>query len=393
MKTLEATRHALHRRPEVSGEERQTAEFIALELARTKPDQIWTGLGSETGRERHGIAASFESQRPQDGPTVLFRAELDALPIQESGTPAHRSEVPGVAHLCGHDGHMTILLGLARRLAERRPARGRVILLFQPAEETGDGARAVARDPRFEEIRPDHAFALHNLPGSPLGEIVLHKGTFNCASRGLAVHLRGSTSHAAHPEDGVSPAAAMCELAMAFTRLHEAPSLTEAALGAPQGLTLSTLIHARLGEVAFGTSPGEAVVMATLRAEHDTQMERLSRLAIDEAKRTADRHGLTLTTTWHDEFRACVNADQACDHLSAAAEAQGLTTRHLEGPFRWSEDFGSLAESGASLAMFGLGAGESHPQLHAPDYDFPDALIETGVGMFWQISRGILGQE
>ncbi|QDV05512.1 N-acetyldiaminopimelate deacetylase [Planctomycetes bacterium Poly30] len=384
-------RRALHRQPEVSGREQRTSEVIAAALRELRPDRIWTSLGAGAGTGADGgfgVAAAFDGTA--EGPTVLFRAELDALPIQEAAGPEHASEVPGVAHLCGHDGHMTILLGLARRLAARRPDRGRAVLLFQPAEETGEGARAIVRDPRFAELRPDHAFALHNLPGSPLGEVVLREGTFNCASRGFVARLVGRTSHAAHPEDGLSPAAAMCELAMALTELHLHETLSEAALGAAPGLTLSTLIHARLGEVAFGTAPGEAFVMATLRAEHDAQMGRLSELALGTAERIAAAHGLRLETRWQDEFRACVNSSDACSRIVAAAEVEGLRVRTLTTPFRWSEDFGSLRECGASLAMFGLGAGESHPQLHAPDYDFPDALIERGAGMFWRVAEGLL---
>jgi amidohydrolase len=388
---LEDVRRALHRRPEVSGCEERTSQTIAAALRRLGPDRLWTALGSDDGvSPGFGVAAAFDGG--MSGPTVLFRAELDALPIQEVDGREHGSEVPGVAHLCGHDGHMTILLGLARQLANERPARGRVVLLFQPAEETGAGARAVVRDPRFKEIQPDHAFALHNLPGSPLGHVVLREGTFNCASRGFVARLVGRTSHAAHPEDGQSPAAGMCDLAMATAKLHEDESLAKPALGHDPGLTLSTLIHARLGEVAFGTAPGEAFVMATLRAEHDAQMERLSELAQRTAERVAASHGLGLETRWQDEFAACVNSSDACERIIAAAKLEGVHVSPLASPFRWSEDFGALRECGASLAMFGLGAGEAHPQLHAPDYDFPDALIERGVSLFSRIATGLMAE-
>lgn len=388
---LQDVRRELHRRPEVSGDEERTSEVIVHALRELGPDRVWTKLGS--GGESdvgYGVAAAFDGASP--GPTVLFRAELDALPIQEVGGLDHGSSVPGVAHLCGHDGHMTILLGLARCFAEERPACGRAVLLFQPAEETGMGARAVVRDPRFEEFRPDHAFALHNLPGSPFGQVVLREGTFNCASRGFLAKLVGRTSHAAHPEDGQSPAAAMCELALELAQLHRDESLGEAALGRAPGFTLSTLVHARLGEVAFGTAPGEAMVMATLRAEHDEQMARLSEVALQRSAEIAAQHGLGLETSWQDEFAACVNSTDACERIVAAAKLEGRDVVILSSPFRWSEDFGALRECGASVAMFGLGAGESHPQLHAPDYDFPDGLIEPAVRLFWRIAEGLLSR-
>ena len=168
-------RHRLHRRPEISGEERETAATIVEFLKPTGPDRIVTELGG------HGVAAIYEGAEP--GPTVLIRAELDALPIEELSDSDHRSEIPGKGHLCGHDGHMTILAGLARGLQRNPPQKGRAILLFQPAEETGAGAAAVMADPKFEEIVPDYAFSLHNRPGVPVGHARISEGAANCASR------------------------------------------------------------------------------------------------------------------------------------------------------------------------------------------------------------------
>src|SRR5690606_35641080 len=114
--------------------------------------------------------------------------------------------IPGKGHLCGHDGHMAIIAGHAGAMAARRPVRGRVIVLFQPAEETGAGAAAVIADPAFKAIEPDFAFALHNLPGVPLGAAGIRAGAFNFASEGLSIRLEGKTAHASQPEAGLSPA-------------------------------------------------------------------------------------------------------------------------------------------------------------------------------------------
>ena len=138
---LVAFRRRLHRRPELSGEEEWTAAEIAGALDRLHADDLMTGLGG------HGVAAIFAGAEP--GPTVLFRAELDALPIAETTGADWQSETEGKGHLCGHDGHMTMLLGFGRLLARRPVRRGRVILMFQPAEEDGSGARAVVADPRY----------------------------------------------------------------------------------------------------------------------------------------------------------------------------------------------------------------------------------------------------
>lgn len=372
---LISLRRRLHAYPELSGEETETARLIADQLERCNPSALLRGLGG------HGVAALFDSGRP--GPVVLFRCELDGLPITEMGASAWRSQLPGKAHLCGHDGHMTILVALAKHLANHKPAKGSVILLFQPAEETGAGARAVLADPRFEDIRPDYAFALHNLPGMPLGHVALRDGPMNFASEGLAIRLAGRTSHASQPENGISPAGAMAELVGALPQLP-------AALGIASGDAVVTLVHARLGEEAFGVSPGDAVVMATLRAIDDEIQARLMREAVSLAGKTAERHGLGVALDRSDRFAACTNDREAAAAVRAACVALAIPAGESATPFRWSEDFG-LFGSVAKTALFVLGAGEDCPPLHAPDYDFPDALIETGTTLFARIANDLCG--
>ena len=158
---LTAFRRELHRHPEVSGEERETARTIVAALTSLNPTRILTELGG------HGVAAVFDSGT--DGPTVLFRAELDALPIQEINDIPWASQVAGKSHVCGHDGHMTMLLALGRMLSRKPVAKGRVVLMFQPAEEDGSGAKAVVADPAYDNIQPDLAFAIHIEPGRPFG--------------------------------------------------------------------------------------------------------------------------------------------------------------------------------------------------------------------------------
>ena len=204
-------RRKLHRAPELSGEERRTAEEVRAFLANAAPDRVLCDLGG------HGVAFLYDGAAP--GPTLMFRAELDGLPIEEISTSEYRSDVPGKGHLCGHDGHMATLAALARGLGRRRPARGRALLLFQPAEENGAGAAAVIADPRFGEIAPDMAFAYHNMPGLPLGRAALAAGPVACASRGLRVVYTGKTAHASTPEFGVSPMAAVARLMPALSAL------------------------------------------------------------------------------------------------------------------------------------------------------------------------------
>jgi amidohydrolase len=188
---INAFRRELHRHPEVSGEEAETARRVREALLLAKPDRIVSNLGG------HGVAAVYEGAIP--GPTVMIRAELDGLPIEELSDLAYRSTVSGKGHLCGHDGHMSILMALATALGQKRPTKGRVVLLFQPAEENGAGAAAVLADPEFATLKPDMALSLHNFPGIRLGHVLLRDGPVNCASRGMKIVLKGKTSHASYP--------------------------------------------------------------------------------------------------------------------------------------------------------------------------------------------------
>lgn len=373
---LIALRHRLHQYPELSGHERATAAHIVSWLETCAPDQIITGLGG------HGVAAIFSGTA--SGPTVLFRCELDALPIMETGTVAWRSKQDGHGHLCGHDGHMAIMCGLARHLHKNPPKAGRIVLLFQPAEEDGAGARAVIADEKFSSIQPDYAFALHNLPGMPRHHIGIKSGPFNFASEGLAVKLAGRTSHASHPEDGISPAGAISAL------INSLPQLPQT-LGYSTEQALITLVHASLGVKAFGVAPGNGLVMATVRSINNDIQNELMDAAMANARHQAEQHRLSVEFSNGEKFAACTNNAVATAHVERATNALGLPLTPLQKPFRWSEDFGLFSDVCQS-ALFVLGAGEHHPQLHNPDYDFPDELIPTGVSMFLEIARQLCGE-
>jgi amidohydrolase len=242
----------------------------------------------------------------------------------------HKSEVPGKGHLCGHDGHSTILLGFARLIARQRPKRGRVVLLFQPAEENGAGAAAVLADPRFESIRPDWSFSLHNIPGLPLFHVSLAPGPVNCASRGLRIVLSGRTSHASTPEAGISPATALSQIIPGLMALGPGGPLTE-------DFKLATVVHAKLGEPAFGVAPGNAEIWVTLRAMTDDGMASLLAAAEDLARRKAiESFELrSMRKVWRTTTPCCRSVDQRISGCSAVFPNRRCSSSARERRIRW----------------------------------------------------------
>lgn len=372
---LTAFRRDLHRKPEISGEEVDTAKTIVKALRDLKPTKIITGLGG------HGVAGIFDSGIT--GPTVLFRAELDALPILEETDVEWTSEVAGKGHLCGHDGHMTMLLALGRLIARNPIAKGRIVLMFQPAEEDGSGARHVVADPKFAEIAPDWAFAIHNEPGRPFGHVSTRVGLINCASQGLAIHLTGKTAHAAEPEMGRSPALALSELIPALGALGTGGALDH-------NFRLVTVTHANLGEPTFGIAPSEATIFATLRAADDSAMCEMMSAARTLASTIAERANLKVSFSDHDAFAASINDAEATKVAQSAMTSIGIIHSQEGLPMRASEDFGVFGW-GAKAAMLCLGPGVDYASLHNPDYDFPDDLIPIGAAIFERITHDLLG--
>jgi len=370
MEELIRLRHELHRNPELSGQERATAKRLRFFLSRYRPDELYSNIAGE------GMAAVFNGN--EDGPTILFRCDMDALPIEEKNDVKYKSNVPGVSHVCGHDGHMAIVSGLAVKFSEQPIERGKIILLYQPSEENGEGAKNSIERLRELDLIPNYAIALHNLPKHPFGSVIMGKYTFSAASKGLIINLTGRNSHAAYPERGLNPSVAVAEIIQLLNGLKDNVNFKD--------FVLITLIHVTVGEVAFGTSPGSATIMATLRAFNDDDMALLSSNAVNASTQIANNHGLEITTSFTDDYPASV-CNPELTHLmeSVCGETNRLVV-YLDTPNRWSEDFAHFTACCPSL-IFGLGSGENQPDIHSPDYDFPDSIIMDGVELMETIAR------
>ena len=382
-------RREIHKYPELSNQEVETAKRIKAYFSDLKPSNIIEGIGG-TGIAFEYLSAGYqipEETGTSEQPTLLLRCELDALPIQEVNDFEYKSVKDKISHKCGHDGHMAIISEVGRFLSENPLKNGRVILLFQPAEEIGTGAIAVINDPIFATIAPDFAFALHNLPGKPLGEVFIKPGIFNFASQGIIIQLEGIESHAAHPEDGINPALALCKI---IQSLHALPdSIIKLDSSHDDEYASVTIISAQMGGANFGTSPGSATVMATLRTSHNGLMEQMYQQAVLTINAIAGDESVKCQITKEDVFATCTNTLKGYDLVTTACQKAQVNFTTITKPYRWSEDFGRLLESANEGAMFTIGAGIDSPQLHNPDYDFPDELIAIASNVFIELIRDV----
>ena len=339
-------RHDLAACAEVSGKEFKTRRLLI------------NFLQENTSMDIYPCGDGFYAAHRETAPTkssLALRADYDALAMPD-GT---------AKHLCGHDGHAAALCGAAL-LAEGKTFGRNIFFLFQPAEEIGAGASDCCE--LFEREAIDEIYGMHNLPGIPFGKITTRPGTICCASQGVILNFHGKPTHAAQPENGISPANAIGEL------LTQLPSLS-----APDhytGMTLCTVIGMLMGEKAFGAAAADSEVWLTLRAEHDTDLLQLYERILQLSEQLANKYSLTFSHELQDVFPSTEN-DSVCSQ-KVIDLFDGIL---LEEPMRWSEDFGYYLKK-VPGAFFGIGAGENYPPLHTENYKYPDELLPYAVEAF-----------
>lgn len=368
LESLITLRKELHRYPELSGEESDTSQRIIRELEKYEPSQIIKGVGGD------GVVAIFNSNDKKPDKTILFRAELDALPVNEATNVPYSSENEGIMHACGHDGHMAILIGLARELQKNRTECVRVILLFQPAEETGKGALKVMKNGQFKQLTIDHGYALHNLPGFEENKLYIRSNSFASASVGVEVTIKGENSHAAYPEQGMNPSNVVAGIIKTINENFRDFSK-------PNSGSKYAVTYIKMGERAFGMSPGEASIGLTFRSETDELLKKSLDWVENIVKCEANSFSGKITSHRVEPFPATINSSEGCEIVKSAAREMGVEVVNLENPFPWSEDFGRLGGK-FPITLFGLGSGKDSAPLHSEKYDFNDSLLPTGVNLF-----------
>ena len=364
LQNLIKLRQAFHRDPELGFDEHRTKAVVAARLREL-------GLEVHEGVGVVGILKAGTGNR-----AIGLRADMDALPIAEQSTHDYVSANPGVMHACGHDGHMAMLLGGAEMLVSNKDFNGTVVFIFQPNEEHGLGAKAMIEEGLLEQFPIQEVYAIHNLPGAPVGQVSTRPGQI-CASESLfEIQITGKGGHASMPQVGVDAITVGAEMVLALQ------TIVSRKLAPSAGAVVSVTEFTTDGQ--RNVLPGNAVLEGDVRArlpEDRQAVEHFMRQIVDGVAAT---HGVTATMQFNTEFIETINAPEPVNAVLRAAQAAGLEADGQRPPMSFSEDFAhfSAAVPGCFL-LLGNGTEGAHGQpLHAADYDFNDALLPIGAA-FW----------
>ncbi|NSE52516.1 amidohydrolase [Coprococcus eutactus] len=309
------------------------------------------------------VAAEIPEQMTEYKPPIAFRADMDAV-CGKDGKPGH---------FCGHDGHSSVLCGLGLYLdSGKEPLAQDVYLIFQPAEEIGKGAelcRSLIKEKHIGEI-----YGFHNIPGKPLGTVLVKDGTFACASTGLEIHMTGTPSHAAYPEAGRNPGYALARLLLQIEELTEHFNET-------RGFVRMTLIGMELGSKNYGVAASDGYLRLTVRSGGEQVFREYLAEIRKLAEVMAQKEALELSIKEIERFPSTDNHAEQVQKIRACAASHQIPYIELPEPMRWSEDFGWYLQE-TKGAFFGIGDGEDYVQLHTEHFEFPDSILETAVTMF-----------
>ena len=353
-------RQALHQIPELDRDLPKTIAYLSAALSELNCTVFSPMAGS--------LCAWFEFGAPS---AIAFRSDADALPIQERTHAPYASTHPGRMHACGHDGHMAILLELARRLSGKERLPHNVLLVFQPAEETTGGAKDLCETGIFEEYRVEAIFGLHLWPGLEAGTVASRKKELMARSCEVTVDITGKSAHIAKAAEGIDALAAAVDF---YTRVRSA----EAAL--PEDVfRVLNFGHFQSGTVRNAIS-GHTRLEGTLRAFQDEVFEGLQQSIRSAGKAAEKAYGCTVRVHMSDGYPAVMNPELLYDRVKAL-----VPFRELEAPSMTAEDFSWYQRRLPGLFFF-LGTGNT-PALHADNFDFDSSILSKGADFFEQIAE------
>lgn len=361
-------RHELHAHPELSCQEVWTRQRL-IDFLRENTSNL----------EIVDPAAGYFYAKYNAGeglPVIAFRADFDAVPVEEGIALPWASQNPGVSHKCGHDGHSATLACFALEV-DQKGAPCNILFLFQDAEEVGVGA-PVAVNALLEEGACE-VYGLHNWSDMAVDEVHLIDGPTMPASKGMTVHMVGAPSHAAEPENGINPAFAIAKIVEAIPRLTDPSD--------KKGYVMCTIVQVDVGSLNFGVQASEGSISMTLRAQYEDEINDLQHAIEAMAEESAKEQGMTVDFSFNDEFPALINDSSCANRVRKACESAGIKWNDLPSPspVRASEDFGNYTRV-IPGCFFYVGNGMGYPPVHTTEFDFRDPIIGVGTEVYKQLA-------
>lgn len=370
---LVAFRRDLHENPELLYDVSRTAEKVAEALRAAGLDEVVTGIG------RTGVVGVIRGQTNKSGRAIALRADMDALPILEETGAEWSSKVPGKMHACGHDGHTTMLLGAARELAQSRAFDGTVIVIFQPAEEGGAGAKAMIDDGLFKRWPVNEVYGMHNRPNLAVGNFTINSGPIMGSVDVIDIVVDGVGGHAASPHHTIDPIPVTAALIQAIQ------TLTARTIDPLDSAVISiTTIH---GGDAFNVIPQSIKLTGTVRTLREEVRDHVEERLTRAVQGIADAFGAKATLDYQRNYPVTVNHENETELAALAAEAVSgpdRVTRDMPATLG-GEDFAFMLNE-VPGAMINIGNGQS-ANLHHPKYDFNDDVIAWGCSYWTTLVR------
>ncbi|WP_306141907.1 M20 aminoacylase family protein [Roseibium sp. MMSF_3412] len=365
---ITAWRRDFHENPEVLYETVRTAGKVAELLESFGVDEVTTGIG------KTGVVGVIKGRNGGAGRTVGLRADMDALPIEEETQKPYASKVPGKMHACGHDGHTAMLLGAAKYLSETRNFDGTVVVIFQPAEEGGAGAKAMIDDGLMTRWPMDEVYGMHNYPGMPVGEFAICKGPIMAATDEFRITVTGKGGHAAKPHQTVDPVVVGSKIVSALQTIASRNAN-------PLDSVVVSVTVFNAGS-AFNVIPQDAVLRGTVRSLNADMRDMAEKRMGDIVTSIAAAFDATAKLEFRRGYPVTRNHDEQTDFAAEIAEGiagDGKVNRSIE-PMMGGEDFSYMLEERPGAFIF-AGNGDT-AGLHHPEYDFNDDLIPVGCS-YW----------
>jgi hippurate hydrolase len=363
-------RRDIHANPELGFEETRTSQLVADKLGE------W-GIEVHRGLAKTGVVGVIKGKQSSSGRAIGLRADMDCLPMHETGEVPHKSKVAGRMHACGHDGHTTMLLGAARYLAQTRNFDGTVNLIFQPAEEGGGGGRVMVEEGLFKKFPVDAVYALHNWPGLPVGKMAVRPGPTMAATDEIKIKVRGRGGHAALPHLAADPVVATAHIITALQTIASRNANPIDALV----VSVCSMQTSQVG--AFNVIPGHVELVGTVRS-FSAEMRELAEKRIKEiATSVAQGLGASAEVEYRRGYPATVNTEKEAVFAAQVGEkvfGKGNVVTDGE-PTMGGEDFSYMLQVKPGAYVFlGQGGQQGGCFLHNPGYDFNDEVIPLGAG-------------